>query len=208
MAELAAQFVLDALIGVAHEARSVHQEVMSHRCARGQQMECWQPKSRRRQVEHGEVSTMQFRYRAAVAALFSAVACAQAPAALAVEHTAPRHRDHHATHTDAKHRGVKHHRKKHHAQRHHTRAHALQMPADYAEWTRVADCESGGWRVEGSAYPDSLGITSTNFEDFGGTPQPVGTATRAEIVAQIQAADRLVAAYHMAIPDQDGCAAW
>ncbi len=82
------------------------------------------------------------------------------------------------------------------------------MPADYAEWSRVADCESGGWRVEGDAYPDSLGITRTNFVDFGGAPQPVGLATRAEIVAQIHAADRLVAEYHMGIPDQDGCSAW
>jgi hypothetical protein len=150
---------------------------MSHRCARGQQKSCWQPKSRRRQVEHGAVNIMQFRYRAAVAALFSVLACAQASTAMAVEHTASRH-------------------------------HIIKLPADYQAWSRVADCEAGGWQVLGDAYPDSLGITRTNFVDYGGTPQPVGRATRAEIAAQIHAADRLIRYYHTSIPDQDGCAAW
>jgi hypothetical protein len=137
---------------------------------------------------------MQFRHRAAVVALLSAVACTQASTAFAVEHTAPRH---HSTHK------VQHH--KHHRTAHHS---AIKMPADYTAWSRVAGCEAGGWQVLGSAYPDSLGITRTNFVDFGGAPQPVGQASRAEIVAQIHAADRLIRSYGVGIPDQDGCAAW
>jgi hypothetical protein len=144
---------------------------------------CRQPKSRRRQVEHGAVNIMQFRYRAAVAALFSVVACIQASTAFAVEHTAARH-----------------HRAPHH--------NVIKMPTDYTAWSRVANCEAGGWQVLGAAYPDSLGITRTNFVDYGGAPQPVGHATRAEIIAQIHAADRLIRSYHVGIPDQGGCAAW
>lgn len=88
------------------------------------------------------------------------------------------------------------------------RINATKLPADYAAWTRVANCESGGWRVEGAAYPDSLGITRANYVDFGGEPQTVGSAARASIVAQIRVADRLVQHYHVGIPDQGGCASW
>ena len=84
----------------------------------------------------------------------------------------------------------------------------LRLPADYAEWTRVASCESGGWQVLGYDYPDSLGINRTNFVAFGGRPLPPGSVSTADRIMQIQAADRLIAHYHSAVPDQYGCSAW
>ena len=72
----------------------------------------------------------------------------------------------------------------------------------YQTWTRVADCEEGGWiGSSGSAYPDSLGITAQNWYAFGG-----GSDTSPG--AQIVVAERFRAAYGMAIPDQGGCGAW
>lgn len=82
------------------------------------------------------------------------------------------------------------------------------LPRDYAAWSRVADCESGGWRVLGAAYPDPLGITRGNYEAFGGHPLPPGPVSVVERVVVIRVADRLIARYHMGIPDQHGCAAW
>jgi hypothetical protein len=82
------------------------------------------------------------------------------------------------------------------------------MPDDYSAWSRVASCESGGWRVLGYAYPDSLGISRANWLAFGGTPMAPGSVTRAGKVAEISVADRLAARYHVAIPDQDGCGPW
>jgi hypothetical protein len=81
-----------------------------------------------------------------------------------------------------------------------------KLPADFAAWSKVAVCESGGWVVLGSAYPDSLGITATNFHAFGGQSQPVGATSLAERVAQIRVADRLIHHYGISIPDQAGCA--
>lgn len=83
-----------------------------------------------------------------------------------------------------------------------------RLPRDYAAWTRVADCESGGWRVLGSAYPDSLGITRANYVAFGGRPLRPGMVSLRMRVREIRVADRLVAHYHIGIPDQGGCAAW
>lgn len=82
------------------------------------------------------------------------------------------------------------------------------MPRDYAQWSRVAGCEAGGWRVLGYDYPDSLGISRANFLAFGGTPQPPGPVSRASMIMQIHVADRLIARYGVAVPDQSGCAAW
>jgi hypothetical protein len=87
-------------------------------------------------------------------------------------------------------------------------AHKLVVPPDYAAWSHVASCESGGWQVLGSAYPDALGITRTNYTDYGGAPQPPGPVSMQERVVMIHVADRLIAAYHVGIPDQGGCAAW
>lgn len=84
----------------------------------------------------------------------------------------------------------------------------IKLPRDYAAWSRVADCESGGWRVLGSAYPDSLGITRANYLDFGGKPLAPGGVSLFERVVEIRVADRLIARYHMAVPDQEGCSAW
>lgn len=74
----------------------------------------------------------------------------------------------------------------------------------YAAWTRVADCEEGGWvGSSGAAYPDSLGIDATNWYAYGG-----GTDTSP--LAQIAVAQALEAASGTPgfVPDQNGCAAW
>ena len=87
--------------------------------------------------------------------------------------------------------------------------HPAKLPADYTAWTWVATCESGGWNVLGAAYPDSLGITATNYTTFGGRPQPTGPVPLAARLTQITIADRLIHHYHIPIPDQNGCqGAW
>jgi hypothetical protein len=87
--------------------------------------------------------------------------------------------------------------------------HHIKLPADYAAWTRVANCESGGWRVLGPVYPDALGITRANLEQFRGQPQRVGPLGLADRISEIRAADRLIKHYAIAIPDQDGrCRSW
>ena len=83
-----------------------------------------------------------------------------------------------------------------------------KLPADYPAWSHVAACESGGWRVLGGAYPDSLGISRANFLEFGGRPLAPGPVSRASRIMQIQAANRLIAHYGAAIPDQYGCGPW
>jgi hypothetical protein len=82
------------------------------------------------------------------------------------------------------------------------------MPAGYGAWSRVAACESGGWQVLGSSYPDSLGIDLANWLTFGGKPMAPGPVGMAGRVAEIRVADRLIAYYHAAIPDQSGCGPW
>jgi len=75
-------------------------------------------------------------------------------------------------------------------------------PADLTEaWSRVAQCESGGWVVLGSVYPNSLGLTAQNWQAFGGTSD-------VSVEAQIAVAERFRAAYGIPIPDQNGCAPW
>ena len=84
-----------------------------------------------------------------------------------------------------------------------------KLPRDYQAWSRVANCESGGWAVLGYSYPDSLGISRVNYQRFGGTPLTPGRpVTRAARIAQVHVADRLVASYGAAIPDQYGCGPW
>jgi hypothetical protein len=85
---------------------------------------------------------------------------------------------------------------------------APKLSPHYAAWSRVATCEEGGWRVGGYNYPDSLGIDRTNYLSFGGTPQPPGPVSQKNRELQIKVAERLRARYHIAIPDQGGCAAW
>jgi hypothetical protein len=79
------------------------------------------------------------------------------------------------------------------------------LPANYRAWAHVASCESGGWVVLGSAYPDSLGITRSNYEDFGGTPQRAGNVPLKARIKQVQTANRLIKHYHMGVPDRGGC---
>jgi hypothetical protein len=90
--------------------------------------------------------------------------------------------------------------REHHRARTHVRrgGHVGLDPVLYAEWTRVAICEEGGWiGRSGSAFPDSLGITAANWWSHGGT-NDVSPA------AQIAVAERI----QTWVPDQDGCAAW
>lgn len=84
----------------------------------------------------------------------------------------------------------------------------VRLPADYGAWSRVAKCESGGWQVLGYAYPDSLGISRSNWLASGGTPVASGSVSRADRIREIRIADRFVARLHTAVPDQYGCAAW
>ena len=71
-------------------------------------------------------------------------------------------------------------------------------PLQYAEWTKVAICEEGGWiGYAGPAYPDSLGISAANWRAYGG-----GSDLSPD--AQILVAERI----QMNPPDQNGCAAW
>jgi hypothetical protein len=86
---------------------------------------------------------------------------------------------------------------------------AVRLPHDYAAWTRVARCESGGWQVLGAAYPDPVGIDATNYQAFGGRPLPVGPVSLVNRVAVIRVADRFRHKYKIAIPDQTGpCVSW
>jgi hypothetical protein len=97
--------------------------------------------------------------------------------------------------------------RQHDLRRHNLRHHrdGLTLPPDYAAWSKVAECEESGWHTPGGEYPDSIGINATNYEAFGGTPQPAGTPTMQQRVLQIQVADRLIRHYGAAIPDQNGC---
>lgn len=72
-------------------------------------------------------------------------------------------------------------------------------PSDYAAWSKVANCEEGGWvGYAGYNYPDSLGIDRANWFQFGG-------GSDVSPAAEIIVADRLIAYYHAGIPDQNGC---
>ncbi len=104
----------------------------------------------------------------------------------------------HTTHAhDARRHRLSSHR------RHHR--HRLALPRDYAAWSKVAGCEESGWHTPGGEYPDSIGININNYEAFGGTPQPAGTATIRQRALQIQVADRMIRSYGIAVPDQNGC---
>ena len=85
---------------------------------------------------------------------------------------------------------------------------AIEAPCRLWRLVTVASCESGGWRVLGGAYPDALGITASNYEQFGGKPESVGPVSLAHRIVEIRVADRLIAHYHVGIPDRYGCAAW
>jgi len=70
----------------------------------------------------------------------------------------------------------------------------------YAEWTRVADCEEGGWiGYASSDYPDSLGINAANWYANGG-------GSDVSPAAQIAVAQRIEGTSF--VPDQNGCGSW
>jgi hypothetical protein len=84
-----------------------------------------------------------------------------------------------------------------------------KLPADYAAWSHVAQCESGGWEVLGSAYPDPFGITAHNWAWANGKPMPSGPVPTAARAAAIKVADRFIHMLGIGIPDGGGsCAAW
>jgi hypothetical protein len=70
----------------------------------------------------------------------------------------------------------------------------------YAQWTRVAVCEEGGWIGAANAdYPDSLGINATNWYANGG-------GSDVSPAAQIAVAQRIEGTSY--VPDQNDCASW
>lgn len=67
-------------------------------------------------------------------------------------------------------------------------------------WSKVAQCEEGGWvGSSGYKFPDSLGISRVNWYGHGGTGD---TSPRAQIIV----ARRIEGTTF--VPDQSGCAAW
>jgi hypothetical protein len=74
----------------------------------------------------------------------------------------------------------------------------------YAEWTRVADCEEGGWiGYAGYNYPDSLGITRANW--YAGAAALGVSPSDLDPYNQI-AIDMWVTGGW--IPDQNGCSSY
>ncbi|MDE2104776.1 MAG: hypothetical protein KGL39_46495 [Patescibacteria group bacterium] len=83
------------------------------------------------------------------------------------------------------------------------------MPRDYAAWSHVASCESGGWQVLGAAYPDPVGITAHNWAWIGAEPLPAGPLSMAQRLYVIKVADRFIRRLGIGIPDPgSSCAAW
>ena len=67
-------------------------------------------------------------------------------------------------------------------------------------WDAVAVCEEGGWGNYGfPAYPNSLGINSTNWYSNGG-------GSDLSPAAQVAVAQRIEGTSY--VPDQGYCAAW
>lgn len=74
----------------------------------------------------------------------------------------------------------------------------------YAEWSRVATCEEGGWiGYAGPAYPDSLGINAANWAHYGGGTD-MSPANQIRVAQDIEAA----AGTPGYVPDQGYCASW
>ena len=82
---------------------------------------------------------------------------------------------------------------------------SVTSPGDYDHrWDRVAVCEESGWGNYGfPAYPNSLGINSASWYQFGG-------GSDLSPAAQVAVAERFAAHYVYAgyVPDENGCAAW
>jgi hypothetical protein len=86
-------------------------------------------------------------------------------------------------------------------------------PDAYAQWSRVATCEEGGWiGSAGSAYPNSLGIMSQAWYAHGGGSDE---SPAAQIAVAQSLIDSLVGTsiqgttvYVGFVPDQSGCSSW
>ncbi len=64
-------------------------------------------------------------------------------------------------------------------------------PAQRAAWDRVAGCEEGGnWQADGPRFSGGLGITRTNWAEYGGL-QYASAAARATPDQQIMVAERI-----------------
>jgi hypothetical protein len=71
-------------------------------------------------------------------------------------------------------------------------------------WDAVAVCEEGGWiGSSGPAYPDSLGITATNWVAWGG-----GSDLSPAAQAAVGARGEALGGSPGYVPDQTACAPW
>jgi hypothetical protein len=150
-----------------------------------------------RQGVRGAVKSMQGSIRAAVAALSLAIGMA----APATGHVAPRTPTAFASFNPSTAHSVDVADRKPSSKR----RQKPKLPANFHAWAHVATCESGGWVVLGSTYPDSLGINRTNYVHFGGRPQGAGHVPLKARIAQVRTANRLIKHYHMSVPDRGGC---
>lgn len=98
--------------------------------------------------------------------------------------------------------------------------HRTKLPPDYAEWSKVATCEEGGWKAAVSWVPHRstdiggytiAGISGRNWISYSRRlglstrlPAP-GATTIAERVQAIRIGDAIEHGY---IPDQGGCSPW
>jgi len=102
----------------------------------------------------------------------------------------------------------------HHSVVHHAAGYPWGVtPEDIQKWTRVAICEEGGWiGSSGSVYPNSLGISASNWYANGG-------GSNVSPTAQVRVAKRVIASvvgqyiqgtrvYPGFVPDQHSCSAW
>jgi hypothetical protein len=77
-------------------------------------------------------------------------------------------------------------------------------PLEFAEWSRVNQCEeSGNWYVAGPLYSGGLGISDSNWASYGGE-MFAPSANQATPDEQIVIASRI----QTYPPDQDGCTSW
>ena len=77
-------------------------------------------------------------------------------------------------------------------------------PGQRAAWERVAMCEEGGnWHADGPRFSGGLGITRTNWANYGGL-QYASEGAMATEDQQIMVAERI----QSSPPDQYGCSSW
>jgi hypothetical protein len=79
----------------------------------------------------------------------------------------------------------------------------VPTPLEMAEWGRVNICEEGGdWHVNGSVYGGGLGISLTNWSEYGGLAA-FGPEWEATPEQQVEVAMKIQGGRE--VPDQDGC---